>query len=65
MSSSLAQDTTTAKIDSLIMLLMNDSEDPAKVDVYNALSDEYLNLNYQKINRIHRFSCRSCVETGL
>jgi tetratricopeptide (TPR) repeat protein len=46
--SSLAQDTTTAKIDSLIMLLMNDSEDPAKVDVYNALSDEYLNLNYQK-----------------
>ncbi len=48
MNSSLAQDTTTAKIDSLIMLLMNDSEDPAKVDVYNALSDEYLNLNYQK-----------------
>ncbi len=46
--SSLAQDTTTAKIDSLIMLLMNDTEDPAKVDVYNALSDEYLNLNYQK-----------------
>ncbi len=47
-SSVLAQDTTTAKIDSLIMLLMNDAEDPAKVDVYNALSDEYLNLNYQK-----------------
>jgi tetratricopeptide (TPR) repeat protein len=46
--SGLAQDTTTAKIDSLIMLLMNDAEDPAKVDVYNALSDEYLNLNYQK-----------------
>lgn len=46
--SALAQDTTTAKIDSLIMLLMNDAEDPAKVDVYNALSDEYLNLNYQK-----------------
>lgn len=46
--SSLAQDTTTVKIDSLIMLLMNDAEDPAKVDVYNALSDEYLNLNYQK-----------------
>lgn len=46
--SAVAQDTTTATIDSLIMLLMNDAEDPAKVDVYNALSDEYLNLNYQK-----------------
>lgn len=46
--SSFSQDTTTAKIDSLIMLLMNDAEDPAKVDVYNTLSDEYLNLNYQK-----------------
>lgn len=43
-----SQDTTTAKIDSLIMLLMNDTEDPAKVDVYNNLSDEYLNFNYQK-----------------
>jgi len=45
---SYAQDTTNATIDSLIMLLMNDSEEPSKVDVYNNLSDQYLQLDYTR-----------------
>ena len=43
-----AQDTTNATIDSLIILLMNDEEDELRVDVYTALSDEYLSLDYSK-----------------
>jgi tetratricopeptide (TPR) repeat protein len=30
------------------MLLMNDTEDPAKADVYNSLSDEYIQLDYNR-----------------
>jgi tetratricopeptide (TPR) repeat protein len=43
-----AQDTTNATIDSLIMLLMNEEKDPASVDVYNALSAEYIMLDHAK-----------------
>ncbi|MBI3135452.1 MAG: hypothetical protein HYZ14_12320 [Bacteroidetes bacterium] len=45
---SFSQDTTNATIDSLIMQLMTDTEDPAKVDVYNSLSLEYLQLDYTR-----------------
>lgn len=45
---SIAQDTTNATIDSLIMLLMNDHQDEARVDIYNSLSDEYEHLNPTK-----------------
>lgn len=43
-----AQDSTNTTIDSLIVLLMNDSEDTSRVDVYNHLSDEYLAIDYTK-----------------
>ncbi|MBK9192075.1 MAG: tetratricopeptide repeat protein [Crocinitomicaceae bacterium] len=42
------QDTTNATIDSLIMSLMTDEEDTNRVNTYNNLSDEYLNLDYRK-----------------
>jgi tetratricopeptide (TPR) repeat protein len=43
-----SQDTTNATIDSLIMLLMNEEKDPSSVDVYNALSAEYIMLDHAK-----------------
>lgn len=44
----IGQDTTNATIDSLIMSLMTDEEDTNRVNTYNNLSDEYLNLDYRK-----------------
>lgn len=46
--SAKAQDTTNVTIDSLIMLLMNDNADELRVDVYSALSNEFLTIDYSR-----------------
>lgn len=46
--STKAQDSTNTTIDSLIMLLMNDNTDELRVDVYSALSTEYLVFDYTR-----------------
>lgn len=40
-----AQDSTNTKIDYLIISLMNDSKDSNKVNTYNQLAEEYLNID--------------------
>lgn len=45
---SFSQDTTTAKIDSLIVVLTTNPTDSLKSEVYIQLSYEYLNLNHIK-----------------
>lgn len=60
--SSYAQDSTNAKIDSLIVSLMNDSKDSIKVNTYNQLAEEYLNIDVNQSAEYARMAKKMALE---